>query len=92
MSLVSERPATSASYSTSLFVALKLHLMACWTMSHCGEIKTIPMSVPLMLLEPSTERVHLEVRHLVLPSSSLLACVRALRVKSVMKSLLEHVT
>ena len=61
MYLASERPTMSASYSVSLFMDLKPYLIACWMMSPFGEIRIIPMPVPLMLLEPSRERVHFEV-------------------------------
>ena len=86
MSLATEKLAMSASYSTSLFMALKPYFIACLMMSPSWEIRIILMPVPLVLLEPSTERVHFEARHSVMPSSSLLACARALGVKLAMKS------
>ena len=64
----------SASYSTSLFVALKPQRMACWIRSPLGEVRTKPMLDPLTLLEPSIERVHLALDHSVRLSSSFSAC------------------
>ena len=74
MSLASERPAMSASYSASLFVALKPHLIANWMMSPYGEIRTSPRPSPPMLLEPSTESNQFGVGLSMMASHSLLAC------------------
>ena len=75
----------SASYSTSLFVALKPQRMACWIRSPLGEVRTRPMLDPLTLLEPLTERVYLELDCSVRLSSSLSACGVTFGAKSAMK-------
>lgn len=74
-----------ASYSTSLFMALKPYLIACWMMSPSREIKIIAIPAPLMLLELSIERVHFEAGHSVMQIISLLACARTFGVKLVMR-------
>ncbi len=60
-----------ASYSASLFIERKPHCIACWIKSSSGEVRTRSMLVPLKLLEPSTEKVHLDVERSVRLSNSL---------------------
>ena len=45
------RPAIMASYTLSLLVSLKLHLMALEAVSLIGEVSTIPTPDPLTLLD-----------------------------------------
>ena len=85
MSLARLSPAMSALYSALLFIALKPQRIACWIRSPSSEVRTRPMSAPLMLLEPSTEIIHLELECSVRLSSSLSACRVTFGVKSAMK-------
>ena len=79
ISLARLRPAIIASYSASLFVALKPQLIAVSRVSPFGEVRTIPSQLPLKLLKPSMCRVHI-------PSCGPSAYSWMLGVKSVMKS------
>ena len=54
----SSSPATVASYSDSLLVALKPNLTACSILSPVGEVNYRPMSAPDCLKAPSSQRVH----------------------------------
>ena len=86
MSLASEMPTMSTLYSTSLLVAQKPHRMDCWTWSPSGEVRMSLMLSLFMLLELSTDSVHLVDGCSVRLSSSLLAYARYLGVKFAMKS------
>ena len=86
MSLARLSPAMSASYSASLFVALKPQHIACWIRSPSGEARTRPMWAPLTLLDLSTESVHLELERSVKLRSSLSACGMTFGAKFAMKS------
>ena len=86
MSLARLSPAMSALYSTSLFVALKPQRIASSIRSPSGEVRNKPMPDLLMLLEPSTERVYLELEYSVKLRSSLSTCGVMFGAKSAMKS------
>ena len=86
MSLERLSPAMSALYSTSLFVALKPQRIASSIRSPSGEVRNKPMPDLLMLLEPSTASVHLELGRSVNLSSSLSTYGVMFGAKSAMKS------
>ena len=86
MSLVSESLAMSTSYLASILVARKPHRMDCWTKSPSGKVRTEPMPKPFILLEPTTESIHLDVQHSIILSNFLLTYTSVVRVKSAMKS------
>jgi hypothetical protein len=56
--LAALRPCRRASYSASLFEALKPNLTACSNSSPPGDIRTIPKPEPLEFASPSTYNVH----------------------------------
>lgn len=58
ISLASLKPAKSASYSVTLFVALKLNLMAQFNLCPSELSRTIPTSEPTSLDEPFRKRLH----------------------------------
>lgn len=76
----------SASYFASLFMGLKPHHIAYWIRSPSGEVRTRPMPALLMLLNPLTVSIHLELERPVKLMSPLSACGVKFGVKSAMKS------
>ncbi|KAK1568173.1 hypothetical protein Q3G72_021415 [Acer saccharum] len=80
-------PAIRASYSASLFVARKPQWIDYSIMSPWGDLSTSPNPLPLMLLDPSTNKVHFPtVVSSASATGSCSACTFSHGVKSATKS------